>query len=330
MSIAPLKPNNSGNPPLECPLCGSRAIFPLRTHSTAPVIRRWQDQYRADVTAYFQNLDFFAEFGCRDCGIQFFSPANLAAKPALYEILANAATANGEYYRATKWEYDMALEDLASQNSDNQERLQHLLEIGCGAGDFLSLAASRLGDGHLTVEGTEQNPAAVVEARRRGLNVHSGNIREMAAQCAGRYDAVCLFQVLEHVPDPGNFLRAVCAVLRKGGRLILAVPNAASFLRHAWNILDMPPHHMTRWQPPAMAQLPRLFPLQLLHVRLEPLADYHVSDYTEAYLSAWSRKPGLRALSHPRANALVAGLIRRSGILRILRGHTLYACFERT
>jgi SAM-dependent methyltransferase len=297
----------------------------LRSHPTAPVIQRWEQQYGADVAGYFEGLDSLPEFGCRDCGIQFFSPASLAAKPPLYEILANAALVDTEYYRATKWEYDMALEDLCTHNPNGAQRL---LEIGCGFGDFLSLASARLAAG-VVVEGLEQNPAAVRKAQHRGLKIRHGDIREMVPQCTGRYDAVCLFQVLEHVPDPGDLLRAACAVLQKGGRLILAVPNAASFLRHAWNILDMPPHHMTRWQPTVMIKLTRLFPLQLLRVRTEPLADYHVSDYTEAYLSAWSQKPGLRALSHPRAKSMAAGLIRRPEIRRFLRGHTLYACFER-
>jgi len=330
LSIAPLKPNSSYNPPLECPLCASHAIISLRSHATAPVIQRWRQQYGADVTAYFRDLEVFTEFGCHECGIQFFSPATTAAKPPLYEILTSTNLANGKYYRAQKWEYDMALKDIASPNPNKPNGAQHLLEIGCGFGDFLSLATSRSGNGRLAAEGIEQNPAAVLEARRRGAAVRHGDIREIAAQCAGQYNVVCLFQVLEHVPDPGDFLRAVCTVLQKGGRLILAVPNTTSFLRHAWNILDMPPHHMTRWKPSVMAQLTRLFPLQILRVHNEPLADYHVSDYTEAYLSAWSKRRGLHALSHPRVKSMAVGLIRRSGAQRFLRGHTLYGCFERT
>jgi len=296
------------------------------------VIQRWRRQYGVEVAAYFENMDFFTEHGCRDCGIQFFSPVTMAAKPPLYEILANANPANGKYYRAHKWEYDMALKDIASPNPNNSNGAQHLLEIGCGFGDFLSLAESRfrLGTVPIIAEGLEQNPAAVLEAQRRGLAVCHDDIREVAARRAGKYSTVCLFQVLEHVPDTGDFLRAACGLLHKGGRLMLAVPNAASFLRHAWNILDMPPHHMTRWQPSVMTRLPRLFPMKLLRVRTEPLADYHVSDYAEAYLSAWSEKLASRVLGHPRVKSMAATLIRGSGIRRFLRGHTLYACFERT
>jgi SAM-dependent methyltransferase len=325
LSIDPSKPNNSCNLPLACPLCGSHATFPLRSHPTAPVIHRWEQDYGADVASYFECVDEIVESSCGDCGIQFFSPSTLAAKPPLYEAIANVADADGQYYRAAKWEYDMALEDLSARNPNG---VRCLLEIGCGFGDFLTLAAVR--SPGFAAEGLEQNPSAVREAQRRNLNVHYGDIYEMVSTHAGKYDTLCLFQVLEHVPDPGNLICAVCMVLQKGGRLILAVPNAASFLRHAWNILDMPPHHMTRWQPSVMAQLPRLFPLRLLRVCKEPLADYHVSKYTEAYLSSWSQRPGLRALSHPRAKATAAGLIRRSGMQRFLRGHTLYACFERT
>jgi SAM-dependent methyltransferase len=44
------------------------------------------------------------------------------------------------------------------------------------------------------------------------------------------FDLVTSFQVLEHVPDAGTYLREIRRVVRPGGRVILATPNAATRL----------------------------------------------------------------------------------------------------
>jgi SAM-dependent methyltransferase len=42
---------------------------------------------------------------------------------------------------------------------------------------------------------------------------------------AGRFDVISLSHVLEHIPDPIPFLKAISGHLMPGGRLLLAVPN---------------------------------------------------------------------------------------------------------
>ncbi len=61
--------------------------------------------------------------------------------------------------------------------------------------------------------------------------------------------AITLFHVLEHVYDPKQQIEAARRLLRRNGRLIIQVPNAASWqfrmLGKRWNGLDVPRHLIT-------------------------------------------------------------------------------------
>ena len=297
-----------------CPLCGSQQALRVQTLEVMSVVRRWRQCYQIDVARQFGDLASFELFQCQVCSLRYFSPRWLAGSSELYEQLEK----QNWYYLPRKWEHDIALRDLRSCG--------RVIEVGCGFGDFLAFARA---EAQLEVEGLEQNESAVRTARGRGLPVRRLDIGEAAARFPGSYDAVCIFQVLEHVPNPGEFLRAACALLKLGGMLLLGLPNAESFLRYEFNPLDLPPHHMTRWTKQVLQQLPRMLPIRLERVRLEPLAENHVDCYTDAYCCAWARKTGLGWLGHPRVKGIVAKFIRHSGIRRALLGHTLYARYRR-
>jgi 2-polyprenyl-3-methyl-5-hydroxy-6-metoxy-1,4-benzoquinol methylase len=110
--------------------------------------------------------------------------------------------------------------------------------------------------------------------REKGYDVSDRMLEDVEAK--GSFAAVCAFQVLEHVPDPVGFLRAAVGLLRPGGKLIVSTPNAESFLaRYQWCLLDLPPHHMSRWDEAAYRKSADLLGVTLEQVKREPLAAYH-------------------------------------------------------
>lgn len=108
--------------------------------------------------------------------------------------------------RTPVWE--QRLQALAGLTSGRR-----LLELGPGRGGFLRLAEVRGWE----VAGVDPYPAA-------GLTATVHPTLEDAAQ-GGPFDAVCLFDVLEHVLRPGALLAGVVSVLAPGGCVAVGLPN---------------------------------------------------------------------------------------------------------
>lgn len=94
-----------------------------------------------------------------------------------------------------------------------------LAELGCGSGGMLE-AIGRFG----AAVGVETDPVLRAHALARGLDVRAGSLPEAVPLEAGAWDAVCLFDVLEHVDDEAGALAACRRLLAPRGRLFVTVP----------------------------------------------------------------------------------------------------------
>ena len=97
-----------------------------------------------------------------------------------------------------------------------------MAELGCGSGGMLE-ALSRFG----TAVGVETDATLRARAQERGLDVRAGALPDAIPLHPGRWDAVCLFDVLEHVDDEAGALAACRRLLVPGGRLFVTVPAYA-------------------------------------------------------------------------------------------------------
>jgi SAM-dependent methyltransferase len=108
-------------------------------------------------------------------------------------------------------------------------RQESLLEIGCGDGFFLEQALSQ---GYTRVRGVEPSSAAIEGASARVRDQIVCDVMRPGLFADGEFDAVCLFQVFDHVPHPEIVLEACRAALRPGGLILCLNHNVESVSAH--------------------------------------------------------------------------------------------------
>jgi SAM-dependent methyltransferase len=124
-------------------------------------------------------------------------------------------------------------------------RRGRLLEIGCGPG--LLLAHFR--DAGYDVEGVELCATDAAHGRERyGIPIREGRVETLPLE-RGRYDAVAMINVLEHLLDPGAVLTRAYEVLRPGGYVVAGVPVVdspyARLLGASWGAVTEAPRHVS-------------------------------------------------------------------------------------
>ncbi|MCX5835239.1 MAG: class I SAM-dependent methyltransferase [Deltaproteobacteria bacterium] len=158
-------------------------------------------------------------------------------------IYGDAYFHSGKYgdRSSQRWENEMRLSLVRRFLKDGGARI---LEAGCGTGDFISLAK-----GEYEMSGFDLSETAVEIARRnnRDMSDHlwTAGIEEQELSPSS-YDAVCLWDVIEHLSDPVSVCRKLMYCLKPGGYLFLSTPItdawAARLLGKYWPFMTPPEH----------------------------------------------------------------------------------------
>jgi SAM-dependent methyltransferase len=182
-------------------------------------------------------------------------------------------------------------------------RQESLLEIGCGDGFFLEQALTQ---GYARVRGVEPSAAAISGASPRVRDQIVCDVMRPGLFSDGEFDAVCLFQVFDHVPHPELVLDACRAVLRPGGLILCLNHNVESVSAHLMGerspIIDI--EHTYLYSPSTMR---RIFAAGGFKV----LEQGHVNNtYSVSYMTHLMPVPA-------RVKALALGALSRSRLGRV-------------
>lgn len=304
-------------------VCGKPDLDPQTdTFELDDVLARWQKEASVHIPS-----EVFASytgrsvrlFRCRTCRFGIFLPVVVGT-----DVFYGAITSSEDgYYVADRWEFGTALREIVDTCAER------LLDVGCGSGHFLDLAATELANCDRV--GIDFNEGAVAAALERGHDARLASQVELLQQVRGEtFDAITCFQVVEHVADPMKLLRNLMSLLSPTGRLIVTVPNAAGPLRHFNAALtDIPPHHVTRWEPATLRAAADELGWSLRKLAREPLPHY----LWDSYLPVMCGKalwPGPNRAAQ-RLVPLATRAMRRFGVRRLwgVPGLALYASMHR-
>lgn len=218
-----------------CPLCAGTASRFVMAIDFARIWKTLESVYRVPFESHTIERHTPHRqarlWECASCGLQFFDPV-VAGDSDFWGTLMRTAE---PFYHAHSPEFQVVL-DLVRPGT-------RVLDVGCGLGTFVA-AASVLGAVSI---GLELNETAAAAARSRGVDVRTESVEEFAVRNQADFDTVTIFQVIEHVESILPFVIAAYSCLKPGGLLFISAPYRDRLRPAGFEVLDHPPHHVTRW-----------------------------------------------------------------------------------
>lgn len=111
-------------------------------------------------------------------------------------------------------------------------RKKDVLDVGCVEEDIRKANSQRPWNFWFVYKlakncvGIDIEKESIEAMKKAGFNAQVMDAEKISFK--NRFDVVFGGEVIEHLPNPGNFLKACAQALRKGGKIILTTPNAFS------------------------------------------------------------------------------------------------------
>ena len=167
--------------------------------------------------------DGFPHGRCGRCDLVYVAP--VISEEAIMKFYAEESSWTEVLFSKEQVELDEHIFAYGLDLVENLISAGRILDIGCGPGFFLE-AARRRG---WQVEGMEMNDRCVERLRKLDIPVSTDPLEHSDLE-AGSFDAVAMWEVLEHLRHPNQALEQVRQLLKPGGVLLICVPNFGSLV----------------------------------------------------------------------------------------------------
>lgn len=233
----------------QCPVCACPEARPLDSvrDTLVPEINRYLPAHEAPLTDVKNT-----RVQCEACKLVYLAPRlDSASLREVYRLWYGYA------YRSI-FSDPQHLQDRATEFRDHHLRClqRHMpeagkvLDVGSGSGLFLSIAKEHGWQGI----GIELDQATAKWASEQyGLDIRFGTL-ESAVNSDDKFNAITMFDYLEHTDKPGPDLAAAARHLDPGGVILIRVPNQAGwqsrFMKQNW--LAVISNHLSYFSPDSL------------------------------------------------------------------------------
>jgi len=231
----PAVPTAPTDPEVSCHLCGGHDRRVLREEKGYQIVE------------------------CAACRLRYLypQPSQLETEELYSEHYFQSTDALGRGYEG----YTEQAENLRATFRDrlrflpSQAEGRRLLDVGAAAGYFVEQARQAGWE----AEGIEPSKWAAAYARDRvGVPVREG-ILDATAYPANSFDVITFWEVIEHLPDPREFLTNVARVAKPGASVLFSTPDSGStvarVLGRNWLGWRKVPEHLFFFDKPSLVRL---------------------------------------------------------------------------
>ncbi len=220
-----------------CPVTGKPAVRRVQWVTSRLLADLWRIAFGVDARSSFDGIERFGLWES-PTGLYFFDPPRDGDHEFYSDLYGKLKRRGYITLESRRPEFVMAAAHI--------RRGVRVLDVGCGLGAFR---------------------ACVPEADYTGLDPHTAQLALIAdvrsetlgqhlVGHAGAYDAVCCFEVMEHVRDPRALYAELVQAAKPGGLVCVSVPSVRSPATRIPNFLvNAPPHHLTWWSEGALRAL---------------------------------------------------------------------------
>lgn len=292
----------------------SSKAFLKETILVEKLVEGYQNQFGIDISRYFKDITEIGLYECTKTKYRFYYPYGIDGDSDFYQKLQKFSW----YYVPWKWEHEITFKQLG--------RNEKILEVGSGGLGFIE----KMHNYGFNMTGLELNADSSIKAKEIGLEVFNETIQVHATKNFEKYDVVCSYQVLEHIDEVNPFIKAQVDCLKKGGKLIISVPNNDSFLKFtSFFLLNMPPHHMGLWNKKSLYSLTKVFNIRIEKLYYEPLQQHHFDWYINSTIEKKINKYRIIkiAFNKMRLKKIYSYIIKKSS--NYICGHTVLAIYTK-
>lgn len=296
---------------VHCPVCNEILQEIDSPYALSQLFELWKPTiFSTDTILEHASQSLYTQlYKCPKCELEIFFPQIIGSPQFYKESYIKLPYSND------KWEFEIAKNDI--------KNLKSFIEIGCGEGAFLSKIKTIP-----NIIGIEYNPEAAEIARKNGFTIYNSTDYN---RIKNNVDGIALFHVLEHVPNPIDFLKNLIFLLNDDGKIYISVPNQDGPIKYINPCAhNMPPHHATRWNQTTFKVLAQQLNLSIDKITYEPLRlsdHYYYSYYWVNY------KFKNKYIRYLLSNILIIifKILQKIGIKQItnLKGHSIYIIMKR-